>query len=314
MSEQMAAFSGNRPFDAIIILVQSSVLVANFLRKIGGLNMKNSPSRSFNYGFAVLKILMSFEVVLWHCWDQMDGNIVRAPIRSISLIAVPVFALISFYLTADSFMSATYQIVRKRMLRLCWPQAAWTVIYWLIYRSAGIVHGCDEFLWQMFTGHSAAINTTMWYQVVIIAISVLFFGIGFLIKGKKMIIATTAVGLAALIFQYGGLNHILFAGLRIELRYPIGRFAEMLPYASLGLLFADKNILERLKKHPCYVAIFACVMLIVSFSGIIPTPPGFNYTGLNPILCALAIVMIVNLIPFDKACAGVKNFIHRVSR
>lgn len=276
--------------------------------------MQNRPSKNFHYGFAAIKMLMCFEVVLCHFWHQADYNVLLTPFRRLTLTAVPVFALISFYLTAPTFLSVAPHVVRKRMMRLCWPQFAWTLIYWIIYLAAGIVHGCDELLWQMFTGHSEVLNATMWYQIVVIMISALFFGIGILTKGKKALAVTTSIGLAALIFQYSGLNHALFSPLRPELYYPLGRFIEMLPYASLGLILSDKNILDRIKKHPRYAVACACVMIALSFIGIIPTPRGFDYPGLNPIIRAFAIIVLVDLIPFDRISMTAKNIIRRISR
>lgn len=276
--------------------------------------MKNNPSRDFHYGFAVAKMLMCFEVILCHFWHQADYSFLLKPFRALTLTAVPVFALISFYLTAPSFLNVESRTIRKRMLRLCLPQFAWTLIYWIIYLAAGVIHGCDELFWQMFTGHSDAVNATMWYQIVVILISALFFLVGSHAKGKNTLAVTSAIGLAALICQYTGLNHLLFSGLRYELRYPLGRFIEMLPYASLGLVIADKNLLERLKKHPRYTAVGACLLLILSFAGIIPTPAGFDYAGLNPILRGLSILAIAHLIPFEKVSAAAKSAIRLITR
>lgn len=276
--------------------------------------MKNTLSKSYNYGFAVLKMWMCFEVVLCHFWHQENYSVFLHPFRTLTLTAVPVFALISFCLTAPSFFSVNCGVFRKRMVRLCLPQIVWSIIYWTVYAAAGIVSGCDEFLWQLFTGHSDALNATMWYQVVIILITVLFFAIGYPSKGKKTLAATTAIGIAALIFQYSGLNHLLFSGLRYELRYPLGRFWEMLPFASLGLILADKNIPERLKKHPLCTIVCACAMLALSFTGIIPTPGGFDYSGLNPILRAFGIISVACIIPFEKTPAIIQKIIRLITR
>jgi len=277
--------------------------------------MQNNPRRNYHYGFAAAKILMCFEVVLCHFWHQADYNFLLTPFRELTLTAVPVFALISFYLTAPSFQSVEPQVVRKRMLRLCWPQAAWTFIYWIVYLAAGLVQGCDEFFWQLFNGHSDAMNATMWYQIVVILISALFFGVGSLLKGKRTLTAAIIIGIASLISQYTGLNHWLFSKLRYELCYPLGRFTEMLPYASLGLILADKGILDRLKNHHRRSLIGASVVLSLTFTGIIPTPArGFDYAGLNPILRALSIVVIVHLIPFEKVSEAVKNIIRHAAK
>lgn len=275
--------------------------------------MEKKANKPFHYGFALAKIFMCFEVVLCHFWYEQEYSILLQPFKEIGSSAVPVFALISFCLAAPAFLNPEPGLIRRRMLRLCRPHVIWALIYWVIYWLLGCAGGLDQLVWQIFTGHSERLNPTMWFQTVMIAISALLFLAGLRLKGRKMLVFTAALGAGALLLQYTGLNHAIFWGLRYELRYPLGRLIEVLPYAPLGLILADQSILSRFRARPRAALSAACVMLAVSFIGVIPDPSGFGYGGLNLMLRATAIIMLVHLLPLNYAPDRVKRLIRWAS-
>ena len=135
-----------------------------------------------NYGFSLLKMLLAFEVILGHFanWDEYDPRLVW-PFRELVSLAVACFVILSFYLMAKSFLIRDKQMMKKRLIRLLIPQIGWAIIYYVIYAlidlfmNKGLHSGPMDFFWQLLTGHSRYLNPSMWYQVDIIIVTVIFY-------------------------------------------------------------------------------------------------------------------------------------------
>lgn len=72
----------------------------------------------------------------------------------------------------------------------------------------------------MFLGHSPQLNATMWYQVDLIYLTLLFLAV-ILIFQKNYETVLMILGFLALAAQYSGIN-LIFDNLRFELKYPLG--------------------------------------------------------------------------------------------
>ena len=88
--------------------------------------------RKFNYGIALLRTLMCFEVVLCHFWTT-DVPKVLMPFSVLRGLAVPVFMFLSFFLTEHTFLEYNKNKAKKRIWRVIYPQIGWALIYWLGY-------------------------------------------------------------------------------------------------------------------------------------------------------------------------------------
>ena len=95
--------------------------------------MENSiEKKEFNYGLALLRALMCFEVVLCHFWNS-DGSRFLMPFSMLRGLAVPVFMFLSFFLTEHTFLEYNKTKAKKRIWRVIYPQIGWAIIYWLGY-------------------------------------------------------------------------------------------------------------------------------------------------------------------------------------
>ena len=76
-----------------------------------------------NTNFSLLKIFMSFEVVICHfCVSEMY---IAKPFKMIGSWAVPTFMLLSFILTEKHFSNIKKGDLCKRIKRLVYPQIIW---------------------------------------------------------------------------------------------------------------------------------------------------------------------------------------------
>lgn len=240
----------------------------------------------------LLRILFSFEVVLLHYWTNGIVEIWNRPFRMISGYAVPVFMVLSFYLNAHHFFEENRVWLRRRIKRLLIPHILWALIYYGAYCIIEIVFSEElctgqDLFWQITTGHS--FNAAMWYQWVSIILTLTFYCLFHKCQYPYPILV--AIALIAVIGQYTNTNFNLFHGLRYELRFPLGRIAECVPFAVAGLLIARHPKLQPLQTASVFRVIFVSLFVIIS-GKLLPVPSGFHYQGLTDIGVALAIVGI----------------------
>lgn len=269
--------------------------------------------RAFNYGIALLKMIMCFEVVLTHTWV---GPIAfyHIPLFRLTPLPVPVFMFLSFYFTAKIFSMVDAEKIRRRGWRLVYPQIGWTVIYWLAFVTLPLGIDYDisftDVLWQLVTGHSPKLNISMWFQIVLIVLTFIFFVVFRYLKGIKGLLVMTALAVLSLLIQYTGVNIMLLDTLRYELQYPLGRIFEMMPYAVLGYAVAYFNVFEQMKKKRM-LSLAMCALLFGVFYKLklIPAAMGYGYTNNNVIVEVFFMVGLMYLLPLEELPEKVKQII-----
>lgn len=277
-----------------------------------------------NIGISLLKIIMSFCVVLIHYWSDTNHSRILIPFEKIKGYAVPVFMFLSFYLTQKSFLNRDPDYIKKRLFRLLWPQLGWTVIYFSVYSIINLItlevnsntnFHIYDYIWQLFTGHSSEINAAMWYQMVIVIISVAFIYLFKFASIKTGLMVINILMIISFYFQYSEINYVFFRDLRFELKYPLGRLCEMIPYAALGLTVSYFNILEKCERLKLLVLI--CLFVFTGFFMEYEwrfLPGGFGYQGIQRLCIAFGIVSIIALLPLEKIPVWVKRVVQSLSR
>lgn len=285
--------------------------------------MKNAKTINYNrinYGFSLLKMLLAFEVVLGHfCnWKEYD-TLLLWPFRELVSLAVPSFVIMSFYLMERSILSRDDDKYKSRLIRLLIPQIGWAFIYWFVYLLCSVLFGKDlphsisDLLWQLFTGHSVNLNATMWYQVDIIILTVIYYSIFKKLDDKKGFIAVILMTLFAYAMQYSGINYNLFKDLRFELKYPLGRIIEMIPYASIGFTFKYLNILEKIKKY-WYIAIpVSAFLFLQGFKIAWYDMKDFGFSGICKPYLAIWIIIAAFSVPLEILPMTIKKIILQVT-
>lgn len=276
-------------------------------------------AQNFHPGLALFRLLMCFEVVLCHFWEAEQDSAVLSPLATLREIAVPCFVITAFYLGAKSFLKTDRGFAAKRLTRLVWPQIAWAFIYYLVYVVSGAVlglkmtHGPMDLVWQLLTGHSPQLNASMWYQFVLIVLTLLFLGLFAWLPRKGAVTAVYALSAAALLLQYTGTNLALFGDLLFEARYPLGRILEMLPYAGLGFFLSVNDVPKRLVKYRLPALIGGFILGWVFLYLPLPEAPGFGYQGLPFVLSVCCFFLAFLLLPLENISDGAKDVIRNVS-
>lgn len=256
---------------------------------------------NYNYGIAFLKCLMCFEVVLCHYWTPSIGGSSKLLklFEILRNLAVPTFMFLSFYLTKEIFFSNNWCTIKKRIHRLMIPHLFWTITYFLIFKLIYNVR-INEFLWQLFTGHSEVLNPSMWYQIDIMIITILVALISKIFKKSNTFVLLFIFSMS-LLLQYTSINYNFFIGFRNEIKYSFGRLIEMIPYAVLGILcsYYDFKKIIKNNKVMCFIGFIFLGVIVLALDKYFPER-GFNYSGLLKVYLTLIIITIFILFPFNK--------------
>lgn len=268
--------------------------------------MKNY--RNINIGICFLRLWMSFVVITCHYYT---GNV--AIISLMRNLAVPVFMLIAF-LYFKNLLNGKKKII-SRFKRLLYPYMIWPIVYWNAYNLLYIFlkwnykTPVNSLFWQISFGSSASLLPQFWYMFDLIVITIFMLS-GLYHRGGVLSI----ICLACIFLQYSSLNTCLFDNLKYEMKWPIGRIAEMLPYAILGIALERSHILDRCNKKKI-LSLFALlisggiVIMCNQFSIIRNPDTGYGYQGINLMLISVILVMVFYLLPFEwmgcKVCYSI---------
>lgn len=284
--------------------------------------MSNNKSKydKINYGLSLLKMLLAFEVLLGHFadWKEYDPRYVW-PFRELVSLAVPCFVIISFFFLANSFLSRDEGKFKSRMEKLLIPQIGWAFIYYVIYLvidltlHVGLHEGFMDLVWQLLTGHSRYLNATMWYQVDIIVISFIFYLIFKFFDNKKALVTLLLLMLFCYFLQISGINVALFGELIFELKYPLGRIAEVIPFAVIGFLIQYFKVFDRIKRYRYIIMPLCVVLFMAGFYVPWPVFKDFGFSGFAKPYLALCIVTFAYMVPLEYVSLSIKKAILTIS-
>lgn len=288
----------------------------------------NEKEKSYNYSIAFMKAFFSFLVVCCHYWTPKDPTFypTAALLRLIG-VAVPVFVITSFFLTAKIYQEQDFPKLKKRLWRLAFPYVIWGVVYFagyslidLLIKQVSWKDGLrldltvTDLLWQLGLGSSEKLCPQLWYSFVLIVMTVviwLLFKLGQ--KYTPFLLAVLSAGMFVL--QYTGLNFKVFGAMRYEMRYPLGRLCEMLPFVCLGILLA-MGILQKLSQRRVLVAIGAgATLLLIGICGWFTTmPESFTYGGIFTLLYGGLAFLFFYMLPMEKLPEYIRKILKFLAR
>lgn len=223
--------------------------------------MKIYEKKQKNYGIALLRVLLSFMVVIDHCYNKRKKKV----FMHILYYHIPTFFVLSFYFTYHTF--ATYNIskIKLRFERIVIPYFVWSVICWLLFNIYyyKFKRKCPHKIYDLFSGllNGHSLNLTFWFQVILVltslimAIFVLFF------REKYLLILNFWLAFSY-ILQYSGLNYNFFL-IHYDSHYSAtySRFFNTFPNSICGFFLAAYNIPSKLKFYKNKIIIISLIIL-----------------------------------------------------
>ena len=269
--------------------------------------------KGMNVGLNLLRIVLTFGVVLDHFWwtetpEAYTG--VNRALWHLRTMAVPAFMTMTFFFTANRFIRGDVPWLKKRFVRLYEPFVFWALVYYVVRLvvarfDAWYEVGFTDFLWQLALGSSEKLCMQFWFHGDLIILTALFFVAFRIVRAAKanFYLAFGAIALGFTL-QYTPLNDAMFGGMPFGARYPLGRLAAMLPYAGAGfLLAAAKGGLDAASRGVRIAAALFGLWLaaFAVYCNVCPKPPSVpGYCGLGYNLTAWGMLFVFYYLPFDR--------------
>lgn len=274
---------------------------------IGGA-VKADSSKNYNYGLAVLRIMMAFVVVLCHFWNSSDSFTGMALFfHKLKPLAVPTFLLMAFFFFEKSLHACSLSSLKKRLSRLLAPHICWAFIYFgvemILSKLFNIVlydaecNMYSQLFWQIFLGSAKNLAPPFWYQSVLILYTILVWLIFKFIKSDKAYILLFIFTAASLFLQYSGINVLWFGGLDYEQRYTLGRFVEMLPYIPVGLIIAKSGLVKILERFKWVLLLLAALIFVCLNNSTLFKTGDFGYGGIYLLVTSTLILLFFSILP-----------------
>lgn len=290
---------------------------------------KDGAGAGRNAGFELLRIALSFEVVLDHYWlvGVGDASGVLWVLKYMRHLAVPCFMALSFYLSAAKFVSSDWSWYGRRLSRLIVPFWFWAVAAYVLLKIVSLAGGCEavslsDLLWQMALGSSPKLNRPLWFQSDLIILTIILFPLVRAV-GRRWLWALLGVfALGSVTLQYTGVSANFFSDFPWESRYTLFRLTPMLLYVAVGLA---AGLLLRARMEALglggrlvlmALSLWAVVLFIALGPTVLPAAPGprLGYAGLELVAVAVPMLAFFGSLPFDRLPSAVSRVIESFSR
>ena len=227
------------------------------------MKIKKEKGNIYNFGLGFLKMFMALDVICVHCLNYkscvFSKNIIeRLYCKSKRKVHVPSFMIMSFYFMQNSLISLKFKVLFQRIIRLGIPYFGWPIIVYAfnnyfisklfkVYEK----YSLNQLKIQLLWGNLYMIQ--YWFQWDLIVITVLFFSIIFIFR-KNHLFFLQLLAIASYVAIYSGYNFKIYKTLRQEC---LGRFSELIPYASTGFTLGTYKIFSHLNKHRIKTIVFS---------------------------------------------------------
>ena len=278
--------------------------------------MKNQLFKGKNYGISILKLILSFFVVIGHC--GIIKNKLMYKIITGRRFHVPTFMFIAFYFYSKHIVSKDIQKIKLRLFRLFIPYIIWPIVI-LIFNNALLflkwksqfkrILTIRDLILQLFLG--CKYHLVFWFQINIILLT-FFFTILFFLLNKNIIFILIIIEIISYVLQYSDFNYIFFHRFKYPLYQSFGCISEMLPISINGIIFSGINFKTSKTK---IIIVFSLILYFFILYDIFLVPKGFLYPGIRLNIQAILLFYIFTLLFSFEIIKNnkIKNFINFIT-
>ena len=259
-----------------------------------------------NFGVELLKTILFFFILVYHCYDKekCDSQILKIILEAIP-IYYPTLFLIYFYFSYNHLSNKNLPQIQKRFIKLIIPYILWPTIFFIINtlstdRKTKQYTFTDLFN-QLIIGRGIA--CVFWYQLNLLIINLIFCLIIFSAK-KIHIYLLSFILLISFTLEYFGIIEKLLIGYNDDIKRSIGRICKMLTYSIVGYIISSTKILIHLKN---YRIISMCISLFVSIIIIyfkLYLSEIYFYEGIIINIGIICIFIFFYMLPFELITFG----------
>jgi hypothetical protein len=262
--------------------------------------------KPFNYGFAILKSILAFLVVIVHQFKRYSTkNKLILIITKNRLFYVPCFFIMSFYFMCNTLLSLNPKRIYIRIIRLLIPYIGWPLITFVINQifnklfKTKLCENYDILKLQLLVG--SGLMDQFWFMWDLISCTIIFVIILFIFR-KHYLFAFHIILFLCYVSQYSGYYYNKYKNKKeLYKKYTIGRMYEIMPHAVIGLTLKYYNIINILQNIKIKAFIFS--LLIYNFIddyNIFSLVRGFGYSGIYLSVKSICVIFIFSLFPSDK--------------
>ena len=259
--------------------------------------------KTINYGLEILRMVMSFWIVLNHIYKPKNRQIYNIIIKH--RFHVPTFIIISFYFLNYNLSIRKIKKFKERLERLLIPYILYPILNFFIFNYLFYLFNFNNLkisIYQLITQFliGRGICGVLWFHFNIIIITIFFYIISLIFKNNNYLSFLQILGIFLYIIQFSQLNYKFFIKYNGHIKFSIGYLAETIPLAISGLSIGSIDIINKLKKNISMTFFFSISLLFVFFKYNIFTPvKGFGKQGIMYNIGGICFFLIFSLIPFE---------------
>lgn len=234
---------------------------------------KNTQNKKRIVIFDLLRVILIFLVVNLHIRFITYGK--SNSLEQYVYYTVPLFMVLSFFLMGKYFLKEKWDFksVLARLKRLLLPLIFWSLVGFITH--SDLLNVNNLFL-QLISG--GVVNLPLYYLDLLIVFT-LFFWFTTYIPVRFRFFVYLIIIILATYLEFSKVNYQVFSPMLETIKKCYGRVAELIKYASIGLIFAVLVSRIKLKITFFVLAIVAYVINILTIN--IYQPPGFNFSGVQ---------------------------------
>ena len=264
------------------------------------MNYEQIQKQKRNLGLQILRVLLCFWVVLFHCLRYYKNSFLKMILHK--KYHVPCFFFLSFYYFFPIIKQINIIKMRNRLERLFVPYLIWPIFIWFFNNALylliktnrfGRILLFQELKIQLIVGRKFFIQ--LWYLFNLLFLTFFFFILHYFFKNHffKLI---SVFGIFCYYFQYSKYKYNFLFSYKDSIRNSVGHFIESFPISVCSFILYSNNIIQFLKFHRIISLISISIILIIIF--IYGEPD--TYSGIEKNIFASLAFIEFYLIPLDK--------------
>lgn len=268
--------------------------------------------KTINYGLQILRMLLSFWVVLNHLYKPKNEVLYNTIIQH--RFHVPTFIIISFYFLYNSLIIRNMQKIKDRLLKLLIPYIIYPSFWYIIFNYIYIYFDIESkkfsfkaLITQIIIGRG--VYGVLWYHFNLIFLTIFSFIISFLFK-EHFLFVLQLLAIFSYFIQFSNYNYKFFNKYNGMIKFSVGYLAETIPLAITGLTISSFNMINKLKNIYVEIIINSTLFIFILFKYNIFIPiKGFGKQGLMYNIGGCLFFITFSLIPLDDLNKNILKFI-----
>ena len=202
--------------------------------------------KAINYGLEILRMQMSFWIILNHLYKPKNRQINNIIIKH--RFHVPTFLIISFYFLNYNLSVRKITKFKERLERLLIPYILYPIFTYFLFNSLFYFFSFNSLkanLYQLITQFliGRGICGVLWFHFNIIIITIFCYIISLLFNNNYLFFLQI-LGILSYLMQYSELNYKFFIRYNKNIKFSVGYFIETIPLAVTGLSISYIDIIN----------------------------------------------------------------------